>query len=155
MAQQVLKHIVHVQDGRSTSTRFKRRWRNGSEVKQSALKERATPARCVYPRQVAMYLVKERRTPRSEIGRAFGGKHHTTVIHSIHKIDNRVTPTRISTGSFGANGSIAMRLRGFSTFAISGDSGRLWITTSGRISRFHDLFPAKANGGKWFEFSII
>ena len=23
-----------------------------------------------------------------EIGRQFGGKHHTTVLHSIHKIDN-------------------------------------------------------------------
>jgi chromosomal replication initiator protein len=41
----------------------------------------------VGPRQVAMYLVKEL-TPASlpEIGRAFGGKHHTTVIHSIEKI---------------------------------------------------------------------
>ena len=35
-----------------------------------------------------MYLVKEL-TDASlpEIGRAFGGKHHTTVIHSINKID--------------------------------------------------------------------
>jgi chromosomal replication initiator protein len=35
-----------------------------------------------------MYLVKEL-TDASlpEIGRAFGGKHHTTVIHSIHKIE--------------------------------------------------------------------
>jgi chromosomal replication initiator protein len=42
----------------------------------------------VYPRQVAMYLVKEL-TDASlpEIGRAFGGKHHTTVIHSINKIE--------------------------------------------------------------------
>src|ERR1017187_10134653 len=39
-------------------------------------------------RQVAMYLVKEL-TPASlpEIGRAFGGKHHTTVLHSVKKID--------------------------------------------------------------------
>jgi chromosomal replication initiator protein len=40
------------------------------------------------PRQVAMYLCK-RLTKNSypEIGRAFGGKHHTTVIHSFEKID--------------------------------------------------------------------
>ena len=40
-----------------------------------------------FPRQVAMYLCK-RLTKNSypEIGRAFGGKHHTTVIHSFEKI---------------------------------------------------------------------
>jgi chromosomal replication initiator protein len=40
------------------------------------------------PRQVAMYLCK-RLTKHSfpEIGREFGGKHHTTVIHSVEKID--------------------------------------------------------------------
>jgi chromosomal replication initiator protein len=35
-----------------------------------------------------MYLVKElTNASLPEIGRAFGGKHHTTVIHSINKID--------------------------------------------------------------------
>ncbi len=35
-----------------------------------------------------MYLVKElTQASLPEIGRAFGGKHHTTVIHSIEKID--------------------------------------------------------------------
>jgi chromosomal replication initiator protein len=40
-----------------------------------------------FPRQVAMYLCK-RLTKHSypEIGRAFGGKHHTTVIYSFEKI---------------------------------------------------------------------
>jgi chromosomal replication initiator protein len=39
------------------------------------------------PRQVAMYLCK-RLTRHSfpEIGREFGGKHHTTVMHSVEKI---------------------------------------------------------------------
>lgn len=41
------------------------------------------------PRQVAMYLCK-RLTRHSfpEIGREFGGKHHTTVMHSVDKIDS-------------------------------------------------------------------
>jgi chromosomal replication initiator protein len=42
----------------------------------------------VIPRQIAMYLAKhitEASLP--EIGREFGGKHHTTVMHSIAKID--------------------------------------------------------------------
>lgn len=43
------------------------------------------------PRQVAMYLCK-RLTKHSfpEIGREFGGKHHTTVIHSVDKIEGLV-----------------------------------------------------------------
>jgi chromosomal replication initiator protein len=43
------------------------------------------------PRQVAMYLCK-RLTKHSfpEIGREFGGKHHTTVIHSVEKIEGLV-----------------------------------------------------------------
>jgi chromosomal replication initiator protein len=44
------------------------------------------------PRQIAMYLCK-RLTKHSypEIGRAFGGKHHTTVMHSFSKIESEVT----------------------------------------------------------------
>jgi chromosomal replication initiator protein len=41
-----------------------------------------------YPRQIAMYLVKDlTRASLPEIGRYFGGKHHTTVLHSIQKIE--------------------------------------------------------------------
>ena len=40
-----------------------------------------------FPRQVAMYLCKKlTKHSYPEIGRAFGGKHHTTVIHSFEKI---------------------------------------------------------------------
>jgi len=47
------------------------------------------------PRQVAMYLCK-RMTKHSfpEIGRAFGGKHHTTVMHSVEKIENLIKEDR-------------------------------------------------------------
>jgi chromosomal replication initiator protein len=41
------------------------------------------------PRQVAMYLCKQMtRHSFPEIGREFGGKHHTTVMHSVEKIEN-------------------------------------------------------------------
>jgi chromosomal replication initiation ATPase DnaA len=52
----------------------------------------------VVPRQIAMYLAKnltEASLP--EIGRQFGGKHHTTVMRSIAKIDEQRRTTRIST----------------------------------------------------------
>jgi chromosomal replication initiator protein len=41
------------------------------------------------PRQIAMYLCKQlTRHSFPEIGREFGGKHHTTVMHSVEKIDS-------------------------------------------------------------------
>jgi chromosomal replication initiator protein len=41
-----------------------------------------------HPRQVAMYLCKHlTKASYPEIGRTFGGKHHTTVIHSVEKIE--------------------------------------------------------------------
>jgi chromosomal replication initiator protein len=44
-----------------------------------------------HPRQVAMYLCKTlTKHSYPEIGRAFGGKHHTTVIHSVEKIESLV-----------------------------------------------------------------
>jgi len=40
-----------------------------------------------FPRQIAMYLAKQLTDASlSEIGQEFGGKHHTTVMHSIAKI---------------------------------------------------------------------
>jgi chromosomal replication initiator protein len=60
------------------------------------LKQRSATRVMVLPRQLAMYLAKQL-TDASlvEIGSHFGGKHHTTVMHSIAKIDRlrRVDPT--------------------------------------------------------------
>jgi chromosomal replication initiator protein len=88
MAQQVLKHLVHVQDRRVTMDSIQKAVAERFQIKQSQLKEKSNTKKVVYPRQVAMYLVKEL-TDASlpEIGRSFGGKHHTTVIHSINKIE--------------------------------------------------------------------
>ena len=59
-------------------------------ARDSGLRVPALPrARAVArPRQVAMYLAKQL-TPRSlpEIGRKFGGRDHTTVIHAIKKVE--------------------------------------------------------------------
>ena len=88
MAQQVLKHLVHVQDRRVTIDSIQKAVAERFQIKQAQLKEKSNTKKIVYPRQVAMYLVKEL-TDASlpEIGRAFGGKHHTTVIHSVNKIE--------------------------------------------------------------------
>jgi chromosomal replication initiator protein len=89
MAQQVLKHLVHVQDRKISIDSIQKAVAERFDIKQSQLKEKSNTKKVVYPRQVAMYLCKEL-TDASlpEIGRAFGGKHHTTVIHSINKIES-------------------------------------------------------------------
>ena len=88
MAQQVLKHLVHVQDRRVSMDSIQKAVAEKFSIKQSQLKEKSNTKKVVYPRQVAMYLVKElTNASLPEIGRAFGGKHHTTVIHSINKIE--------------------------------------------------------------------
>jgi chromosomal replication initiator protein len=57
-------------------------------IRVEELISKSNTRRLSLPRQVAMYLCK-RMTKHSypEIGRAFGGKHHTTVIHSFGKIE--------------------------------------------------------------------
>ncbi|MGI8990201.1 MAG: chromosomal replication initiator protein DnaA [Bryobacteraceae bacterium] len=88
MAQQCLKHLLHVQDRRVTIDGIQKAVAEKLGVKQSLLKEKSNTRAVVYPRQIAMYLVKELTSASlPEIGRAFGGKHHTTVIHSIGKIE--------------------------------------------------------------------
>jgi|CZKE01.1.fsa_nt_gi chromosomal replication initiator protein len=88
MAQQVLKHLVHVPDRRVTMDSIQKAVAERFQIKPSQLKEKSNTPKVVYPRQVAMYLVKELTSASlPEIGRVFGGKHHTTVIHSINKIE--------------------------------------------------------------------
>ena len=89
MAQQVLKHLVHIPDKRVTIDSIQKAVAEHFVLKQSQLKEKSNTRTIAYPRQIAMYLVKELTSASlPEIGRAFGGKHHTTVLHSIHKIEN-------------------------------------------------------------------
>jgi chromosomal replication initiator protein len=58
------------------------------KIKLSQLKSRNNSPKFSFPRQVAMYLSKElTKSSLPEIGKKFGGKHHTTVIHSIRKIE--------------------------------------------------------------------
>lgn len=88
MAQQVLRDLLQKQDRRITIDSIQKAVAERYAIKPAQLKEKSNRKEIVVPRQVAMYLVKElTQASLPEIGRAFGGKHHTTVIHSINKID--------------------------------------------------------------------
>jgi chromosomal replication initiator protein len=58
------------------------------KIKPSQLKSKNNSPKFAFPRQIAMYLSKGlTKASLPEIGKKFGGKHHTTVIHSIRKIE--------------------------------------------------------------------
>jgi chromosomal replication initiator protein len=54
------------------------------------LTSKSNTARISFPRQVAMFLCKQFTSASlPEIGKQFGGKHHSTVLHSIRKIESQ------------------------------------------------------------------
>src|SRR5580692_925200 len=88
MAQQVLKYLIPNQERRITMESVLRAVADRFQLQPVQLKQKTNARNIAYPRQVAMYLIKElTQSSLPEIGRMFGGKHHTTVLHSVHKID--------------------------------------------------------------------
>lgn len=87
LAHQVLKNLVDLEERRVSIELIQRTVCQEYKLTISQLKARNNRHDVAFPRQIAMYLAKEL-TPASlpQIGREFGGKHHTTVLHSINKI---------------------------------------------------------------------
>ena len=87
-AQQVLRNIIASQEKRVTIDLIQKRVSEHFDLREQDLKMRSNTRAIAFPRQVAMYIVKQLTTASlPEIGRQFGGKHHTTVLHSINKIE--------------------------------------------------------------------
>jgi chromosomal replication initiator protein len=87
-AQQVLKAIVEIQDKKVTIEQIQKRVGEHFGLRAQDLKIRSNSKVISFPRQVAMFLVKQLTSASlPEIGKQFGGKHHTTVLHSINKIE--------------------------------------------------------------------
>jgi len=91
--QQVLKNFIDSQARKVTIESIQKAVAEQFGLRLVEIKAKNNSRAIVYPRQIAMYLAKhltEASLP--EIGRQFGGKHHTTVLHSVDKIDvNRKT----------------------------------------------------------------
>ncbi|HVB59044.1 MAG TPA: chromosomal replication initiator protein DnaA [Candidatus Acidoferrales bacterium] len=86
-AQQVLKAIVEIQEKKVTIEQIQKRVGEHFGLRAQDLKIRSNSKGIAYPRQIAMFLVKQLTSASlPEIGKQFGGKHHTTVLHSINKI---------------------------------------------------------------------
>ena len=87
-AQQVLRNIIASPEKRVTIDLIQKRVSEHFNLREQDLKFRSNTRAIAFPRQIAMYIVKQLTTASLlEIGRHFGGKHHTTVLHSINKIE--------------------------------------------------------------------
>ncbi len=89
IAQDAIKNIAQDDDNPGiTVQQIQQVVSNHFRLRTDELTSKNNARQVAVPRQVAMYLCK-RLTKHSfpEIGRAFGGKHHTTVMHSVDKIE--------------------------------------------------------------------
>jgi chromosomal replication initiator protein len=86
--QQCLKQFIDMQVRKITIEAIQRAVAEQFGMRVSDLKQKNNSRNVVVPRQIAMYLAKQMtEASLPEIGRQFGNKHHTTVMHSIAKID--------------------------------------------------------------------
>jgi chromosomal replication initiator protein len=87
-AQDVLKNLIDSQVRKVTIESIQKAVCEQFGLRQAEIKAKNNSRVIVFPRQIAMYLAKHL-TDASlpEIGRQFGGKHHTTVLHSVEKIE--------------------------------------------------------------------
>ena len=88
MAQQALKHLNSTPERKISVDSIVRAVAERFNMQPAQIKVKSNTRQIAYPRQIAMYLTKElTHASLPEIGRYFGGKHHTTVLHSVHKIE--------------------------------------------------------------------
>jgi chromosomal replication initiator protein len=86
--QQCLKQFIDMQVRKITIEAIQRAVSENFGMRVTDLKQKNNSRNVVVPRQIAMYLAKQMtEASLPEIGRQFGNKHHTTVMHSIGKID--------------------------------------------------------------------
>lgn len=89
LAKDVLKPLINTEDRVITPAVIMETVADYYQLKPQELKSKNNSKAIVQPRQVAMYLCKQlTECSLPEIGKNFGGKHHSTVIHSIHKIQD-------------------------------------------------------------------
>jgi chromosomal replication initiator protein len=89
LAQEVLRNILEHEEKAVTIEIIQKFVADYYNLKLVELKSRNNSKSVAMPRQIAMYLCKSlTHASLPEIGRSFGGKHHSTVIHSIRKVDD-------------------------------------------------------------------
>ena len=105
--QDVLHDLLRANDRRVTIEEIQKRVAEHFNIRVSDMHSARRARSVARPRQVAMYLAKQL-TPRSlpEIGRKFGGRDHTTVMHAVKKVDE----LREKDGSFAEDVELLRRM---------------------------------------------
>jgi chromosomal replication initiator protein len=87
-AQELLKDLLRANDRRVSIEEIQRRVAEHFNIKLADMQSPRRARTVARPRQIAMYLAKQL-TTRSlpEIGRKFGGRDHTTVMHAVKKVE--------------------------------------------------------------------
>jgi chromosomal replication initiator protein len=89
LAQDVLRNVLQHDERAVTIEGIQKFVSDYYQLKHGELKSRNNSKSIAMPRQIAMYLCKSlTNASLPEIGKSFGGKHHSTVIHSIRKIED-------------------------------------------------------------------
>lgn len=89
-AKRTLRNIIKDSDGGIAPERIRSIVAKYYKIKVSDMDSTKRNKEIAYPRQVAMYLCRENtELSLPEIGELFGGKHHSTVIHSVNKITSQ------------------------------------------------------------------
>ena len=87
LTQEVLRNVIDLDNRAITIESIQKYVADYYQLKVHELKARNNSKSVALPRQVAMYLCKHlTNASLPEIGRSFGGKHHSTVIHSVRKV---------------------------------------------------------------------
>ena len=99
LAEQVLRNVAEKAMRVISIDRIQQVVADHYSLKMADLKAKNNSRRVAQPRQIAMYLCRElTESSLPQIGKEFGGKHHTTVLHSVRKIaEARKTDPRTNT----------------------------------------------------------
>jgi len=88
LAQEVLANIWGTEERLITIDDIQRRVSDVFGVKPHDLRAKTRTKAVAFPRQVAMYLARQLTSDSfADIGKSFGGKDHTTVLHAVNKIE--------------------------------------------------------------------
>tara|TARA_R110002096_G_scaffold196935_4_gene379965 strand:+ start:631 stop:2139 length:1509 start_codon:yes stop_codon:yes gene_type:complete len=94
--QELLRDVLRANDRRVTIDDIQRRVAEHYNIRLADMSSPRRARAVARPRQIAMYLAKQL-TTRSlpEIGRKFGGRDHTTVMHAVRKVDELQSADRV------------------------------------------------------------
>jgi chromosomal replication initiator protein len=87
-AQELLKDLLRANDRSVTIEEIQRRVAEHYNIKLADMSSPRRARQVSRPRQIAMYLAKQLTTKSlPDIGRSFGGRDHTTVMHAVKKVE--------------------------------------------------------------------